>query len=85
MAKKVYPDGRVRDLKKEYASFHGQPEEIKKRAQRNAAHAAVEKKSGPIPKGMEVDHKKSLKKGGGNGADNLRVVSRETNRKKGSK
>ena len=33
----------------------------------------------------EVDHKKSIKKGGTNDKKNLRVVSRKTNRAKGSK
>jgi len=33
----------------------------------------------------EVDHILPLKRGGSNGDKNLRVVSRETNRKKGSK
>ena len=33
----------------------------------------------------EVDHKKPLSKGGGNGRKNLRAVSRKVNRKKGNK
>ncbi len=33
----------------------------------------------------EVDHKTPLSKGGGNGKDNLRVVSRKTNRTKGKR
>lgn len=33
----------------------------------------------------EVDHVKPLSKGGSNKKDNLRVVSRTTNRKKGNK
>ena len=35
--------------------------------------------------GKEIDHKKPLSKGGSNNKSNLRVVSRKTNRKKGSK
>ncbi len=33
----------------------------------------------------EVDHKTPLSKGGGNGGDNLRVVSRKANRTKGKR
>ncbi len=33
----------------------------------------------------EVDHKKSLSKGGSNNKSNTRIVSRTTNRKKGSR
>ena len=35
--------------------------------------------------GREVDHKKPMSKGGGNGRKNLRVVSRSVNRKKHNK
>ena len=44
-------------------------------------------KQGRVKKGdgKEIDHKKPLSKGGGNGDKNLRVVDRETNRKKGTK
>ena len=52
----------------------------KNRAKRNAANRKL--KPG---KGKEVDHKKPLSKGGGNGRKNLRVVSRKTNRKKAAK
>lgn len=33
----------------------------------------------------EVDHKKSMNNGGSNAKSNLRIVSRKTNRKKGTK
>lgn len=71
-----------RDYKKEYAQYHGKPEQIKNRAKRNAARKAMGLKVGDP---REVDHKKPLSKGGGNGKRNLRVVSRSTNRKKGAK
>ena len=54
----------------------------KNRAKRNKARREMGLKVGDP---REVDHKKPLSKGGGNGKKNLRVVSRTTNRKKGSK
>ena len=44
--------------------------------------AASKKKCGG---GKEVDHKKSLKSGGGNGKSNLKCVSVKKNRSKGGK
>ena len=71
----------ARNYKKEYADFHGKPEEVKKRAQRNAARSKMEK-AGKVHKGdgKDVDHSKPLRKGGGNGAGNLKVKSVESNR-----
>ncbi len=71
-----------RDYKKEYNDFHGTPEQKKNRAARNKARSTMGLKVGDK---REVDHKKPLSKGGSNGKKNLRVVSRTTNRKKGSK
>ena len=71
-----------RDYKKEYADFHGTPEAKKNRAAANRARRAVGLKVGDP---REVDHKKPMSKGGTNSKKNLRVVSRKTNRKKGSK
>jgi len=73
--------GKSRDYKKEYADFHGKPEQKKNRAKRNAARRKLGLKKGDA---REVDHKKPLSKGGGNGNGNLRAVSRSTNRKKGN-
>lgn len=44
-------------------------------------------KEGRVRKGdgKEVDHKKPMSKGGGNGRKNLRVMSRRANRVKGNK
>jgi hypothetical protein len=66
-----------RDYKAEYAAFHGKPEQIAARAQRNAARAKLGLKVG--------DHKNPISKGGSNRKDNLRAVARSTNRKKGAK
>jgi len=68
-----------RDYKKEYRDFHGKPEQIHRRAARNKARSLLGLKKGDP---REVDHKKPLSRGGGNGKKNLRAVSRSTNRKK---
>jgi len=75
----------MRNYAKEYRDYHGKPEQIKARAERN--HARLEaSKAGKVHKGdgKEVDHIKPLSKGGSNSSSNLRVVSRSTNRRKGS-
>ena len=69
-----------RDYKKEYARDHASAKAKKARAKRNAANKKL--KPG---RGKEVDHKKPLSKGGSNKRSNLRVVSRKTNRQKGSR
>ena len=71
-----------RDYKKEYKDFHGKPEQIAARSQRNAARAKLGLAVGN-PK--ECDHKNPISKGGSNRKDNLRAVARSTNRSKGAK
>ena len=71
----------ARDYKKEYRDFHGKPEQTAHRAERNAARREAGLKKGDS---REVDHIKPLSKGGSNSKSNTRVVSRATNRKKGS-
>lgn len=71
-----------RDYKKEYKEFHGKPSARKNRAAANRARRKVGLKVGDS---REVDHKKSMKNGGSNLRKNLRIVSRKTNRKKGTK
>lgn len=71
-----------RDYKKEYRDYHGKPEHIKERSERNKARREMGLKKGDP---REVDHIKPLSKGGSNKKDNLRVVSRETNRHKGDR
>jgi hypothetical protein len=70
-----------RNYAKEYANYQGTPEQIKKRAMRNAARSEMEKK-GVVSKGdgKDVDHKTPIAKGGGNGAGNLRAVPKSANR-----
>ena len=72
----------MRNYKKEYRDFHGTPTQRKRRAMRNAARRRAGLKVGDP---REVDHRKPLSKGGGNGKSNTRVVSRSANRRKGSR
>jgi len=69
-----------RDYKKEYEEYHSLPEQKKNRAKRNKAN-----RNSSTKPGQEVDHKVPLSQGGSNSPNNWRVVSKETNRKKGSK
>lgn len=73
---------RKRNYRKEYDSYHSKPKQKKNRAARNAARKRAGLKVGDK---REVDHKRPLSKGGSNGRKNTRIVSRSTNRKKGSK
>lgn len=72
----------ARDYKKEYRDYQGTPEQIKRRAQRNAARAAAEK-AGKVHKGdgKEVDHIGKNRKGALHN-NKVRVVSRAVNRRK---
>lgn len=70
-----------RNFRAEYDNYQGKPEQIKKRAMRNAARSEMEKK-GVVSKGdgKDVGHAKALSKGGTNHASNLRVESVNENR-----
>lgn len=76
------PTKKKRNYRKEYDDFHGTPRQRRLRSMRNKARRKVGLKKGDP---REVDHKKPLSKGGGNGRKNLRAVSRSANRRKGSK
>lgn len=69
-----------RDYKKEYKDYHGSPEQIARRAQRNKARR-IAAKAGKVHKGdgLEVDHTGFNRKGK---LDNskVKVVSRKKNR-----
>lgn len=69
-----------RPYKKEYEQYQGTPEQIKKRAMRNAARAKLAK-AGKVHKGdgKDVAHIKAFDKGGTNG-DGVRVESKSANR-----
>jgi hypothetical protein len=71
----------ARNYDKEYANYQGTPEQIKKRAQRNAARTLMAK-AGKVKKGdgKDVDHAKPIAKGGTNAKSNLRVQTKSNNR-----
>lgn len=71
----------TRNYKKEYANYQGTEKQKKNRAKRNAARSEMAK-SGKVQKGdgNDVDHKKPISKGGGNGKSNLRVQPKSANR-----
>lgn len=48
--------------------------------ERVEARRAMEKKHGPIPAGVDVDHKRELKLGGSNDFSNLRLRDASENR-----
>lgn len=69
----------ARDYKKEYANYQGQPEQIKRRAKRNAARRKLEK-AGKVHKGdgKDVDHASGNPNN--NNTSNLVVKSKSANR-----
>lgn len=75
-----YKNKEDRNYKREYETYQGKPEQIKKRAMRNKARATLAK-DGKVTKGdgMDASHKKALDKGGTNG-DGLKAVPASTNR-----
>ena len=76
---------RVRDYKKEYRDYQGNPAQLKYQSN---CHKGRRKlglgNSGENP-GIEVDHKVPRSKGGSNRKSNLRAVSFKTNRTKSDK
>jgi hypothetical protein len=70
-----------RNYRSEYDNYQGTAEQKKRRAKRNAARRAMTA-AGKTKKGdgKDVNHKKPLSKGGGNGNKNLNVVSAKKNR-----
>lgn len=72
---------KVRDYAKEYREYHGKPEQIKERAQRVMARRKMIKE-GKAHKGdgLDVDHIKPIRNGGGNTDSNLRMLSVARNR-----
>lgn len=71
----------ARDYKAEYASYHGKPEKVAERSQRNKARRKAVK-AGIAKKGdgKDVDHKKAIRNGGTNALANLRAISKSKNR-----
>jgi hypothetical protein len=71
----------TRNYRSEYDNYQGQPEQIKKRAERVKARRMMEK-TGAVHKGdgKDVDHKTPLRSGGTTTKSNLRVRSKSANR-----
>ena len=71
-----------RDYRKEYDEYQGKPEQIKRRAERNAARSKAEK-AGLVHKGdnLEVDHLGSDRSGSLK-SRKTKVVSKRKNRKR---
>lgn len=70
-----------RPYKKEYDQYHGTEKQKKNRAKRNAARKTlVDLRRVRKGDGKDVDHKKPLSKGGGNGLRNLSVKKASANR-----
>lgn len=69
----------ARDYKREYAIYHGKPEQIKRRAQRNKSRRALAKQ-GLVHKGdgMDVHHKDNNT--AHQGRSNLAVIPKSKNR-----
>ena len=82
-----------RDYKKEYAQYHGKPEQIKQRAERVKAQRLVDKTGkdengngkADAREGKDIDHKKPLRSGGKTTKSNLRIRSIKANRSENGK
>ena len=78
----------ARDYKKEYAQYHGTPEQIKQRAERVKAQRLVDKTGkdengngkADAREGKDIDHKRPLRSGGKTTKSNLRIRSIKSNR-----
>jgi hypothetical protein len=81
MAKRGETKANATARSKQQRAYNSTPEQKKKRAQRNAARrkmiAAGKAKKGD---GKDVEHKKPIRNGGGNGKSNLTVRSKSANR-----
>lgn len=73
---------KTRDYDKEYREYHGTPEQLRNRSERNKARRKMINAGKCKPgDGKEVDHIDGNPRN--NAASNLRVVPRTTNRRKG--
>ena len=77
-----------RNYKKEYADYHGKPEQVKQRAERVKAQRMVDKTGkdengngkADAREGKDIDHIKPIRKGGKTVKGNLRIRSLKSNR-----
>lgn len=68
-------------ITRQVKGYNATPANTKKRSLRNQARALVEKRVGKAALiGKDIDHKRPVRSGGGNGAGNLRVRDRSANR-----
>ena len=74
---------RKRDYRREYDTYQGTEKQKRNRALRNAARREATR-DGKVHKGdgKEVDHKRSLDRGGSNSESNWQILSRRANRVK---
>lgn len=79
------PRKEPRDYKAEYAEYHGKPAQIENRNQRNKAVRKLDREGKASKDGKEVDHKHGSSNGSklSNSGNNLRVVKKSVNRRKG--
>ena len=70
----------VRNYRKEYDDYHGSPEQIKRRSNRNKARRKMKNKYGFLDRLSEVDHIDGNPLNNAEG--NLRLTSRKRNRRK---
>lgn len=71
-----------RDYKKEYEEYHGSPEQIQRRSERNQARRKAVKKHGKAAlRGKEVDHVGSNRTGSLKNVP-TRVISKAANRRR---
>lgn len=68
-----------RNYREEYDSYHAQPKQKKRRAQRNAARNKMEA-AGKVSKGDGKDVHHSNRRTSDNSAKNLRVIPKSKNR-----
>jgi len=78
----------ARDYKKEYAAYHGKPDQIKQRAERVKAQRMVDKTGkdengngkADACEGKDIHHKKPLRSGGKTTKSNIQIKSIKANR-----
>ena len=78
----------ARDYKKEYAEYHGKPDQIKQRAERVKAQRMVDKTGkdengngkADAREGKDIHHKKPLRSGGKTTKSNIQIKSIKANR-----
>jgi hypothetical protein len=69
----------LRDYKAEYRKYHGKPEQVARRSQRNKARRKARKAYGDLAiRGKDIDHRD--RNPNNNSLSNLRIQSKSKNR-----